>query len=289
MRREPGTYTIGKMAEICNISKKQLRYYDQNGILSPQYRNPETNYRLYTENQIEEILLLQELKSLDFPLKDIKRMLSDRKLYKLQDVLEERLYTLRVETAAVQKKYNLTMDILMRITNGMIERQQPENQAKIELRSFAPRSVLSTRYVSSWNANNSFIVRRAELFRLAEDLKVKLEGANLAIFHSGYLKQFSSHPEDQSGDLEVCMNLAEPHKAAPNCRTLGPFQAVSCVFTGHYKHMEGPYLAMECWAQNQGIELSGVSVEEYLIGATMTQNSDDYVTRLYLPVKGSEV
>ena len=289
MQREQKTYTIGKMAEICNISKKQLRYYDQNQILSPQHRNPETNYRLYTENQIEEILLLQELKSLDFPLKDIRRMLRDRKLDKLQDVLEERLHTLREETAAVQKKYDLTMDILLRIAKGIIEKQTTAGYEHIELRDFPARRVLCTRYVSGWNANNSFIVRRAELIRLAEDLQVQLEGTNMAVFHSGYHKQFSSQPEDQSGDLEVCMKLADAFRNVPRSRIMGPFRAVSCVFTGHYKNMQNAYLALENWAQENGLALSGVSVEEYMIGATMTENSDDYVTRIYLPLEGERV
>ena len=35
------TYTIGEMAKICGISARQLRYYDQIGVIRPNYRNPD--------------------------------------------------------------------------------------------------------------------------------------------------------------------------------------------------------------------------------------------------------
>ncbi len=285
-------YTVGQMAELCNISKKQLRYYDQNDILTPKYRDPATNYRYYTEEQIEEILLLQELKSLDFPLKDISKTLAHRQLMPLREELEHRLYTLRRELEATQHKYNLTMDILVRVAKGLNETSQKvasEPTGRIEVVEFPARVILFTRYISHWNAKHLFISRRAELFKIAEELKVTVVGANMAIFPGDYLKQFSDDPADQMGDFEVCMNIVEEGAHMPGSRVLGPFQAVSTIYVGHYQHMESAYLALEAYAAEKGLELAGTSLEEYLIGATMTENAEDYVTRLYLPLKGQNI
>ncbi|MDL2272142.1 MerR family DNA-binding transcriptional regulator, partial [Desulfovibrio sp. OttesenSCG-928-I05] len=41
-RKKEKKFSIGQIAELCNISKKQLRYYDENGILVPKFRDPET-------------------------------------------------------------------------------------------------------------------------------------------------------------------------------------------------------------------------------------------------------
>lgn len=256
--------------------------------MSPQYRDPITSYRYYGENQIEEILLLQELKNLDFPLNEIGKMLSNRELGRLRQELETRLYQLRAELAVKQQKYNDALDTLLRVTKGL-SLMASTSHGDIMLVDFPARFVLYTRYESLWNANNLFISRRAELFRIAEEKKVRISGTNLAVFHSKYMGQFSDQPEDQTGDLEVCMNIAIPGDSSEYTRTLGPFRAVSCIHVGHYRHMKSSYLALEEWAAKKGIRLSEKSVEEYLIGATMTNNSNDYVTRIYIPLLGQTI
>lgn len=288
-------YSIGQIAELCTISRKQLRYYDENGILQPKYRDPETRYRYYTEDQIEEILLLQELRALDFPLASIGRMLGDRRLDLLHQELENRLYQMREELDAMRRQYDRSMDTLLRVTKGMAARKNPAALVTapvvgdIKLVEFPRRVVLASRYVSYWNANTLFIARRAELFKVAEEQQIRITGPNMAIFHSGYMKQFSDLPEDQDGDLEVCLNTVEQDPTLPHCRVLGPFQAVSCICSGHYRDMRPGYIALENWAHENRRKLSGISLEEYLIGATMTNTSDDYVTRIYLPLEGSVI
>ena len=60
-------YTVGEMANLCNVTAKQLRYYDQQGLLKPAYRDRQNGYRYYEDSQIEEVLLLSSLKELDLP------------------------------------------------------------------------------------------------------------------------------------------------------------------------------------------------------------------------------
>jgi effector-binding domain-containing protein len=151
------------------------------------------------------------------------------------------------------------------------------------------RQVVYTRYKCYWNAKKLFIARRAELYRIIDEFSLKTNGPNMAIFHSDYLKQFSDAPEDSEGDLEICMKVVEPATRCPHCRNLGGIEAVSTIHVGHYSQMEPAYHELEQWAHRQGIELRGVSIEEYLVGATMTNNEDNYVTRIYLPLAGSEI
>lgn len=53
---------------------------------------------------------------------------------------------------------------------------------------------------------------------------------------------------------------------------------------GLYSEMLPAYLSLEAYAQRHGLLLRGISMEEYLIGATMTANPQNYVTRIYLPI-----
>ena len=61
-------YTVGEMANLCNVTAKQLRYYDQQGLLKPAYRDRQNGYRYYEDSQIEEVLLFQGTMDLPAPL-----------------------------------------------------------------------------------------------------------------------------------------------------------------------------------------------------------------------------
>ena len=41
---KPGYYSIGKMAELNNVSVPTLRLYDELGLLKPKYVDPDSGY-----------------------------------------------------------------------------------------------------------------------------------------------------------------------------------------------------------------------------------------------------
>ncbi len=60
-----------KQAEqITGISRRNLRFYEQQGLIHPR-RNPENDYRDYSEQDIEALRLIRVLRMLDVPLEDI--------------------------------------------------------------------------------------------------------------------------------------------------------------------------------------------------------------------------
>ncbi len=46
---------IGQFAEISGIPIKTLRYYDTIGLFTPAHVDPSTNYRYYSQAQLQEI------------------------------------------------------------------------------------------------------------------------------------------------------------------------------------------------------------------------------------------
>ncbi|WP_288296832.1 MerR family transcriptional regulator [uncultured Pyramidobacter sp.] len=283
-------FTIGQMAELCNVSAKQLRHYDANGILAPARRDPQSGYRFYTENQIEEILLIQEMHAIGLSLKDIGSLLNRRDLSSLRLELEQGLAAARDELERARRKYDRTVEVLLRVMHAMEHRAAPLAQEReIRLADVPARTVAFTRYVSSWNAKKLFIQRRAELYKIAARHGLHMTGANMAIFHSGYLKQFSDDPADGEGDLEICIRVVDLPGNCPTVRTIPAFRAVTALYGGDYRAMKPRYLEMERWAAEHGVALAGTSLEEYLVGASMTRHREDYVTRLYLPVRGCAI
>ncbi len=68
--------SVKRFAELTGVSIRTLRYYDERGLLKPDFTDPESGYRYYGENalsRMQEILFYREL---DFPLKTIGELLS---------------------------------------------------------------------------------------------------------------------------------------------------------------------------------------------------------------------
>lgn len=62
---------IGEFAKVCGISVSALRYYDEQGVLSPVYIDKFTGYRYYSEGQVDVCKKIGMLKDAGFSLAEI--------------------------------------------------------------------------------------------------------------------------------------------------------------------------------------------------------------------------
>ncbi|WP_051591044.1 MerR family transcriptional regulator [Bacillus sp. UNC438CL73TsuS30] len=70
-------YRIGELAERANVSKRTIDYYTSIGLLSAQ--RSKSNYRIYTEDSLQDLQFIEECKSLYYPLDEIRRKLDIKK------------------------------------------------------------------------------------------------------------------------------------------------------------------------------------------------------------------
>ena len=68
-------YSVGELAKISGISVKTLRFYDQEGILTPELRNAENGYRYYSDKQMMQVQIIKEMKPFGLSLEDIRNIL----------------------------------------------------------------------------------------------------------------------------------------------------------------------------------------------------------------------
>ncbi|GAA4632227.1 hypothetical protein GCM10023196_064770 [Actinoallomurus vinaceus] len=72
-----GYLPIGRFARLCRLSVKQLRNYDDLGLLTPAHVDPDTGYRHYRPDQAPAALAIGLLRSLDVPLPVIGQVLAE--------------------------------------------------------------------------------------------------------------------------------------------------------------------------------------------------------------------
>ena len=65
-------YRISQFSKISGLTVKALRYYDQENILQPTFRNEDNQYRYYNEEDLKKSQLIKSLRSLDFSIMEIE-------------------------------------------------------------------------------------------------------------------------------------------------------------------------------------------------------------------------
>lgn len=63
---------IGDFSKMTGVSIRTLRYYDEIDLFKPIEIDLFTNYRYYSEEQIEDLKIINELKDVGFSLEEIK-------------------------------------------------------------------------------------------------------------------------------------------------------------------------------------------------------------------------
>ena len=67
-------YKIGELSKLSKIPVKTLRYYDSEGILTPDYIDDFTGYRYYDAAKLSDCYRIIALKELGFSLNEIKEV-----------------------------------------------------------------------------------------------------------------------------------------------------------------------------------------------------------------------
>jgi DNA-binding transcriptional MerR regulator len=70
-------FRIGEFAQIAQVSQRQLRHYDQLGLLKPRHVDAESGYRFYSASQLPRLNRILALKDLGFSLEQIGPLIDD--------------------------------------------------------------------------------------------------------------------------------------------------------------------------------------------------------------------
>jgi DNA-binding transcriptional MerR regulator len=72
-----GYLQIGEVAERARLSLRTVRYYEEQGLVVPESRT-EGGFRLYTDEQVERLLLIRQMKPLGFSIQQMRELLDAR-------------------------------------------------------------------------------------------------------------------------------------------------------------------------------------------------------------------
>ena len=74
-RTDDGTLHIGEVAERVGLSLRTVRYYEEQGLFEPAGRT-EGGFRLYTDREVDRLLLIKQMKPLGFTVQEMRELLA---------------------------------------------------------------------------------------------------------------------------------------------------------------------------------------------------------------------
>lgn len=90
---------INEVEQLAGITKRNIRFYEQQGLLSPK-RNGENGYREYTEEEVNELKKIKLLRKLSLPIEEIRRI--QRGVLLMEDALLRQVIVLEREKANLE-------------------------------------------------------------------------------------------------------------------------------------------------------------------------------------------
>lgn len=196
------SYTVKEAAKISGVSVRTLHYYDEIGLLKPSGRS-EANYRLYSAVDLERLQQVLFFRELDFPLKEVKRILDDPGYDRRGSLLQQRQWL-------VQKK-SRTEGLIVAVDAALAALEKGTNMGKKELGSlfegFDP-SQYEAEVEQRWGESDAYreSARRTKQYTKNDWASVKQEGDEIA----GRLAQLME--QGLTADSQQAVEIAEQHR-----------------------------------------------------------------------------
>ncbi|ADU32489.1 MerR family transcriptional regulator [Evansella cellulosilytica] len=114
-----GGLTIGRIAQLSQVSIETVRYYEKRGLISEATRS-ESGYRLFTHKTIEDIRFIKSAQALGLTLEEIRQVLMI--FYSSEEVetstmfalAEEKLKQIESKIAQLQHQKHLLKKVLLK-------------------------------------------------------------------------------------------------------------------------------------------------------------------------------
>jgi len=263
-------YKIGEFSKITNLTVKTLRYYDEENILTPSYRNEENGYRFYDEKDFEKAELILLLRNLNFSISEVKDILSN---YKNRSDLT---YFLEEKKIMIEDKIRIEKNLLKKI-DLYIEPNELEDDGmnyKVEVKTIEAVMVASIRYKGKYSDVGKYI---GKIYGV---VKGNGKGAPFNCYYD------SEYTED--ADIELCVPISKPVKNSEvTSRELPRIKAICTTHNGSYESLNKSYKVIFDYAKENNFNCLIPSREIYVKGPgkIFKGNPNNYVTEIIIPIE----
>lgn len=270
------TYTISEIADFFNISTQTLRYYDKIGLLKPKTTAEGSGYRLYDSEQFDKLYLIRELKQLNLSLEQIKTYCDTKDIHGLGSILAETSASLESRITELQSVKKHVDDYLRSIR--LLEHARGRNIC--EFRPIRERYA----YIIDVNFQAEYLLHYIGMLQESyarSPLRKAEPGHILLGIHKEELEK------NNLGCYNFIGNVLKQPASDKNVVTFPEgLYAVAC-HLGSYDTIFDTYRKLLRYIRRNQYRITGSSLEISITDMAFTDNPDEFVTEIQIPVTGN--
>jgi DNA-binding transcriptional MerR regulator/effector-binding domain-containing protein len=274
-------FRIGEFAQIAQVSGRQLRFYDELGLLRPAHTDPETGYRYYSIRQLPRLNCILALKELGLSLDQIGPLLENE----ISPAELRAMLTMKRAQVAQSLRED---EARLRHIESRIE--QIDLHGAIKDYDIVVKSVGATPYLSMRSLCDGMDAALRLVGAVAEDgsrhIRAGLRDKLIVVARTDF--------QDDKLDLDIGFSLTRPTNASiriagDHLLRASTLPAVDTMATivrsgpGYKAH--AAFGAIGGWMETNGYEVAGPCREVFLEPITGPPALDDALVEIQFPVR----
>lgn len=266
-------FTIGEISKLFHVKIETLRYYDEIGLLKPQYTDNQTNYRYYSTEQFERLNSIKYLRALGVPIRKLLDFYNYREIDTLVGMLKKQ------QTEIAKKKRELEQ----------IERKISRRLMQIEDAANTTLDTICEVMLPEWRV--AYLRRE---YSLGDDIEYPISEliTNYGIDGDIFLGKIgisisasnlmSNKFDRYSG---IFMVLEDEDQISASEIIFPAREYLRICYKGTHMDAEHYYKKLFRYMEKNQYEIKDDSIEITLIDYGITNDKDKYVTEILLPYK----
>lgn len=266
---------IGDFSKLGQVTIKTLRYWDEIGLLKPDYVNAENGYRYYSIGKLALVHEILSMKGLGLYLEDIRSVLRSGMN---RDTLLELLGVRRGELV---DDMHLCEERISKIDRMVASVEKEKTMEKVEIRELPEVIVASYRTtIPDYNALFKVVPPMGEKM-IKQGAVCRIPEYCFNIYHDGEYRE-------KDIDVEICEAVNEAREDGGGIvykKVDAVPEAAVIMHKGGYDSLRKSYSEIMTWIEDNGYEIIDHSRESYIDGIWNRENPDDWRTEIQIPVK----
>lgn len=266
-------FRIGDFSKMSKTSIKTLRYYDEIGLLRPEYVDEENRYRFYTTEQLLKIHRIHAFKQIGFGIKGIQDLINGinvddllisrkEELLRKQEELAKQLLKIEFLMSSKQEEYFMNYEAIIKETpSGIAYTKRMQLSGYDEYFQAIPalgeQMLALNPTMKSGSPEYCFIVHVGGEYR-DTDMDIQFYET---VDKKGHAPEGVTYVE-----LESCKVISVMHK-------------------GRYQDLGLAYAFALKWAERNGYKVIGAIRENYIDGIWNKESEEDWLTEIQVPVE----
>lgn len=267
-------FGIGEFSKITGLTVKTLRFYHEQGVLSPTAIDEQTGYRYYDSNKIELARVVTELRALDVSVAEIAEILrSAADEADLLAFLEQHRESILVRLRHYQKIAKFLDQVIAKER----EARETMSQGPFEVaeKLIDPLLVAGVRMKGKYSDCGTGFAQIGR--RFGRDICGK-----------ALLLHYETEFREEDADFEACLPVRKGESQQPiSVRELAGGKCVSLLHSGPYNELGRSYAKILEYVKDKGYQIQMPTREVYLKGPGMIfkGNPRKYLTEIQMLVQ----